>query len=631
MREKGWPSLRVKQQVGVATGTLSQGDLILHGDDEVWGGEYTFLIQLQAGRPCRRSVACEAATPGNHFFVPSPHIQQVMLDLAETSGKMIYLLGPSQSGKSTDACELAEKLRAAGFQVVYICLAELAANPNFQIDDIWDNVLDKMGAQAERPSARTAYSAFLSAIAPGKGDAQVVLLFDDVERLDNAAGSLASFMQMLRSLQNGWANSRVNSTVLVGTSALPLRILETQDTNGPSIIVRDVHASQRFGEQEVEELVRQMAQERGVPLGQAEVGSLAQAILDHGGGVKGLTGGCLYLLDREWQMDRRMDGAAMDRLLHTQMATALVMGMQRAYVSLIREVSSADMDMQSILRHLLTTGCHVPQGCGSPAAVSLLHSGAVRAVRLPEGELGLQISAPLLQEALLLEALQSLNQMPPQLPNPPADPQSREFGEWLLEHAMSLVGSDRLKQPQVRTATGQILDYALEHELSRAICLVLGSTAMAAYELPTGFEMPDELLEAMACFPAWPALTSSPEVVGVDIALDFTNDRVLLRYSDRPTIKSIALLPTSKTISLDRNARPRQSSTAPVPTAPRSAAGPQPPCISGRRWAPSRRRSLNLPAARSMQRGRVTFPARRAQACQAHLTSGRLPCIGLAR
>lgn len=79
----------------------------------------------------------------------------------------------------------------------------------------------------------------------------------------------------------------------------------------------------------------------------------------------------------------------------------------------------------------------------------------------------------------------------------------RELGEYLLESALSQFQSDRLLQDKVETADGQqVLEWALQHELSRGMHLVLHSSVLfntrEFRDLKLAVEVRNTMFEALA-------------------------------------------------------------------------------------------------------------------------------------
>ena len=186
----------------------------------------------------RKGVASEAVYPWAHFYVEAAHVAKLARVLP---GKGVLLLvGPRQSGKSTDSLALLRMLHKSGYQVdlltapiltsyqlplcctpsrvgagvrplrlplkvgvlqvVYVGLGALVSSPHFDGDNIWSAVLDELDVPVRE--GRSAFATLENPDELPSLRAALVVVFDEVSSLLTRNGALREFLMHLRSLRH---------------------------------------------------------------------------------------------------------------------------------------------------------------------------------------------------------------------------------------------------------------------------------------------------------------------------------------------------------------------------------------------------------------------------------------------
>ncbi|KAK9816755.1 hypothetical protein WJX72_004724 [[Myrmecia] bisecta] len=259
--------------------------------------------------------------------------------------------------------------------------------------------------------------------------------------------------------------------------------------------------------------------------------------------------------------ETRMTGQMFVGTLHKLMQRRLGLSLATACDHMLSAVHSSNPEMQAVIQDLLGTGERPGPGLLADTCSELLCDGVVTLMTTKAGGEYLVISSPLLAQALQQTALRSLTDLP-DMPLLPRSPPAREVGEYLVENGISMFQSGRLLQPQVQTMKGeQILEYALQHEMSRGLHIVSRSALLLhslklklVVERPKPGQKPrkdprtrkraesqKQLQRAMEGFAAWP--DKQPDnVIFVDVLLDLEYERALIQYMDRPNaVKDVAM------------------------------------------------------------------------------------------
>ncbi|EIE24500.1 hypothetical protein COCSUDRAFT_65392 [Coccomyxa subellipsoidea C-169] len=428
----------------------------------------------------RRSVATDATKPDSNFYVESAMVDSLADDMA--TGLVVLYRDPRQSGKTTDALAVCRRLRQSGIQVAYVDLGDAAGSAFDEAatnaEPIWREVLEEFDIAGV--PGKSSYRTFRSFLKRPEGP-RVAVVFDECDTLHQLPVVFKRWLMGVRLLsQQRFPDSRLCGQMLVGTPRMEEAIPNSLDGIAWSkLIVGAVQSPSRFSPTEVGELLCQMVAARNRRLSDS-IEDWASSLWSHTEGSKGLTGICLRELDIEcFSTLSECKLSAWEKSLRHDLVKRLTRGTRTAYDRMLSAVDTSDPTMQAIIENLLLTGRHAVPDPDSlcNAEYELLCDGVVRVAGVAGGHY-LEASSPMLAAAMLNAALDSIQDLP-QLPAPPAEPTARELGEYLLENGLGQFQSSRLLQEKVRTSDGQqVLEWALQHELSRGLHFALRSAVL---------------------------------------------------------------------------------------------------------------------------------------------------------
>ncbi|EIE25685.1 hypothetical protein COCSUDRAFT_60700 [Coccomyxa subellipsoidea C-169] len=459
----------------------------------------------------KRTVANDTAIPSAHFYVESALVEFLADELH--TGRVVIYEESRKTGKTTDSLAVCRRLRKRGIQVVYLDLGpvanKIALNRARDSDLIWRGILLKLGLTPDQ--GESCYDTFKSYLRRPTGPL-VAFVFDDCDSLIKFSSVLGDWLVCVRALsQARLQESRLAGQMLVGTPRLKAAITDALDGDYWSkLAVAGAKSPARFVPAEIGELMLQLVEARGGQLNDP-IEDWAYAIWSYTEGYKGLTGLCLRELDEGYLSTQTAYNLNnWEKTMQPALTRGLAVGIRTAYDRMLSSVDDSNPIMQAIVQDLLLTGRHevADPDCLCSAEYDLLCDGVVRLVAAADHH-WMEVSSPLLAAAMLNAALASMADWP-QLPAPPTEPSARELGEYLLLHALSQFHGSRLQQENVKTADGQqILEWALQHEFSRGLHLVLGSAVLFhALRLKRAVEVRNIRYEASIASSSSPSMAS---------------------------------------------------------------------------------------------------------------------------